>query len=77
MSETVSAKKQSLHIIVVVLGDLGRSPRMQYHANSLLKQGHSVSLVGYNGEVRIKSSHTYRRSTSMSSSLTLFDVFLL
>ena len=44
--------KESLHIIVIVLGDLGRSPRMQYHANSLLKQGHSVSLVGYNGEVR-------------------------
>ena len=46
------SKKKSLHIIVVVLGDLGRSPRMQYHANSLLKQGHYVSFVGYNGEVR-------------------------
>ena len=52
MSETELAKKKSLHIIVVVLGDLGRSPRMQYHANSLLKQGHRVSFVGYHGEVR-------------------------
>ena len=36
MSETELATKKSLHIVVVVLGDLGRSPRMQYHANSLL-----------------------------------------
>mmetsp|Transcript_13830 Transcript_13830/g.34756 ORF Transcript_13830/g.34756 Transcript_13830/m.34756 type:complete len:476 (-) Transcript_13830:123-1550(-) len=50
MSETELSKKKSLHIIVVVLGDLGRSPRMQYHANSLLKQGHRVSFVGYHGE---------------------------
>ncbi|OEU22627.1 hypothetical protein FRACYDRAFT_273942 [Fragilariopsis cylindrus CCMP1102] len=42
--------KSSLHVIVVVLGDLGRSPRMQYHASSLLKEGHTVSLVGYTGE---------------------------
>ncbi len=52
MSETELATKKSLHIVVVVLGDLGRSPRMQYHANSLLKQGHTVSFVGYHGEVR-------------------------
>jgi len=44
--------KRPLHIIVIVLGDLGRSPRMQYHANSLLKEGHTVSFVGYDGEVR-------------------------
>uniref|UniRef100_A0A7S4A9X8 Glycosyltransferase subfamily 4-like N-terminal domain-containing protein n=1 Tax=Pseudo-nitzschia australis TaxID=44445 RepID=A0A7S4A9X8_9STRA len=50
MEETKLTEKRSLHIIVIVLGDLGRSPRMQYHANSLLKEGHSVSLVGYDGE---------------------------
>lgn len=50
MNETTSAKKKSLHIVVVVLGDLGRSPRMQYHSNSLLQQGHFVSFVGYDGE---------------------------
>ena len=53
MNENDLTKKRPLHIIVVVLGDLGRSPRMQYHASSLLKEGHTVSLVGYNGEVRI------------------------
>jgi len=50
MEESDPTAKRSLHIIVVVLGDVGRSPRMQYHANSLLKEGHTVSLVGYNGE---------------------------
>ena len=34
---------------VAVLGDLGRSPRMQYHAHSLARHGHPVHLVGYPG----------------------------
>ncbi|XP_043945720.1 chitobiosyldiphosphodolichol beta-mannosyltransferase [Protopterus annectens] len=34
---------------VVVLGDVGRSPRMQYHALSLAAHGYSVSFVGYAG----------------------------
>lgn len=41
---------EQLHIVVVVLGDVGRSPRMQYHALSLLELGHYVTLVGYDGE---------------------------
>lgn len=36
-------------IAVVVLGDLGRSPRMLYHAESLAARDWSVSLVGYEG----------------------------
>ncbi|CAM9375194.1 unnamed protein product [Heterosigma akashiwo] len=44
-----SEKQQSF--AVVVLGDIGRSPRMQYHAISLQKQcNFQVSLVGYEGE---------------------------
>lgn len=39
-----------MHVVVVVLGDVGRSPRMQYHALSLLQEGYDVSLVGYDGE---------------------------
>jgi len=46
------------HAVVLVLGDLGRSPRMQYHAyslaclNNVAHRTHSlkVSLVGYEGE---------------------------
>ncbi|KAB1263085.1 Chitobiosyldiphosphodolichol beta-mannosyltransferase [Camelus dromedarius] len=35
------------HVIVVVLGDVGRSPRMQYHALSLAKCGFSVTILGF------------------------------
>lgn len=34
-------------VCVVVLGDIGRSPRMQYHALSLAAEGHKVDIVGY------------------------------
>jgi len=34
---------------VLVLGDIGRSPRMQYHAMSLADHGYRVHLVGYGG----------------------------
>ncbi|KAI9847575.1 MAG: mannosyltransferase [Sclerophora amabilis] len=32
---------------VLVLGDIGRSPRMQYHAISIAKSGGRVDLIGY------------------------------
>ncbi len=38
---------EASHAIVVVLGDLGRSPRMQYHAEALAAEGWTVNLVGY------------------------------
>ncbi len=34
---------------VVVVGDLGRSPRMQYHAHALAEHGVDVDFVGYEG----------------------------
>ncbi|XP_077474944.1 chitobiosyldiphosphodolichol beta-mannosyltransferase [Stigmatopora argus] len=34
-------------VCVLVLGDIGRSPRMQYHSLSLSKHGYEVILVGY------------------------------
>ena len=37
-------------IQVVVLGDIGRSPRMQYHALSAAKHGAPVHLIGYSGK---------------------------
>lgn len=43
------AKAQvSAHI--VVLGDIGRSPRMTYHALSFAKHGVKVNLIGYAGK---------------------------
>jgi hypothetical protein len=35
--------------VVLVLGDVGRSPRMMYHAQSLVREGYGVTLVGYEG----------------------------
>lgn len=39
----------SVRVQVLVLGDIGRSPRMQYHALSIAKHGGAVDLIGYNG----------------------------
>lgn len=36
---------------ILVLGDIGRSPRMQYHALSIARQGGKVVLIGYKGEL--------------------------
>ena len=36
-------------VAVIVLGDLGRSPRMQYHALSLCRESYEVEFVGYGG----------------------------
>lgn len=38
-----------LNVCVLVLGDIGRSPRMQYHALSLSRHGYSVTLIGFLG----------------------------
>lgn len=39
---------RDVRVGVVVLGDIGRSPRMQYHSYSLVKEGFKVKLLGYN-----------------------------
>jgi len=36
-------------IVILVLGDVGRSPRMQYHALSLLQNNYNVHIIGYSG----------------------------
>ncbi|XP_050351735.1 chitobiosyldiphosphodolichol beta-mannosyltransferase [Nymphalis io] len=43
MSEQNSKKE----VKIVVLGDIGRSPRMQYHALSLAACGFDVNIIGY------------------------------
>lgn len=37
-------------VCVLVLGDIGRSPRMQYHALSLSKHRFNVTVVGFLGK---------------------------
>ncbi|KAF2157830.1 glycosyltransferase family 33 protein [Myriangium duriaei CBS 260.36] len=46
-SETDLKCKPSTSVVIFVLGDIGRSPRMQYHATSIAKYGGKVDLVGY------------------------------
>ena len=61
---------QRRNIAIIVLGDLGRSPRMQYHAWSLLEQGHRVVLCGYAGEDVIpplQDANAWRRSGGAST----------
>lgn len=47
--------KKNQSVAILVLGDIGRSPRMQYHAASLSKAGFTVQLIGYKGTQPHKS----------------------
>ncbi|KUJ16698.1 uncharacterized protein LY89DRAFT_697098 [Mollisia scopiformis] len=42
-----SATEPKISAQVLVLGDIGRSPRMQYHAASIAKHGGRVDVIGY------------------------------
>lgn len=44
---STNAQNLKRNVCVIVLGDIGRSPRMQYHVNSLLKHEFNVDLIGY------------------------------
>ena len=43
----IGKDRSANRIQVLVLGDIGRSPRMQYHALSIAKHGTQVDLIGY------------------------------
>ena len=43
----IGKDRSANRIQVLVLGDIGRSPRMQYHALSIAKHGVQVDLIGY------------------------------
>jgi len=54
-----------IHACVIVLGDVGRSPRMNYHALSLAAMGParvaSVTLVGYRGAEVMEAVRSHER----------------
>jgi hypothetical protein len=52
---------------VVVLGDIGRSPRMQYHTISLLENGFDVDVIAY-------KQSKMRKELTDSTRLTLCPV---
>ncbi|CDW53698.1 chitobiosyldiphosphodolichol [Trichuris trichiura] len=44
-----NSQSRNARVCVVVLGDIGRSPRMEYHSLSLADKGVNVELIGYSG----------------------------
>lgn len=46
---------KSKRVAVLVLGDIGRSPRMQNHAVSFARAGWDVDLVGFRGTSQMKT----------------------
>jgi hypothetical protein len=42
-------QKNNKHVCIIVLGDIGRSPRMNYHALSFADLDYSVTFIGYKG----------------------------
>jgi beta-1,4-mannosyltransferase len=50
-SGDVFTHEPKISVQVLVLGDIGRSPRMQYHAMSIAKHGGRVDIIGYKGDV--------------------------
>jgi beta-1,4-mannosyltransferase len=48
-STDASKLEPEISVQVLVLGDIGRSPRMQYHAMSIAKHGGRVDVIGYQG----------------------------
>lgn len=72
------------NICVLVLGDIGRSPRMQYHAISFAKEGFIVDVVGYPGsppmrEIRENTRiriHYLRPPPEMQNGILLAHLFI-
>lgn len=45
-------------VAIVVLGDIGRSPRMMYHAQSFAENDFVTDIIGYGGkQTRISTNH--------------------
>lgn len=62
-----TSRSPPLHVAIVVMGDVGRSPRMQYHALSCLQLGYRVTLLGYAGEDLIEDLRAYTKDNGSSS----------
>uniref|UniRef100_A0A093VRK8 Chitobiosyldiphosphodolichol beta-mannosyltransferase n=1 Tax=Talaromyces marneffei PM1 TaxID=1077442 RepID=A0A093VRK8_TALMA len=45
--EKIDNGKEKVTVQILVLGDIGRSPRMQYHALSIARHGGQVDIIGY------------------------------
>jgi hypothetical protein len=50
-------------VAILVLGDIGRSPRMMYHAESFAKNEFETFFIGFKGAVVVSSSRV--RATNL------------
>ena len=57
-----SLEEPRISVQVLVLGDIGRSPRMQYHAMSVAKHGGRVDIIGYQGTPHISYRFSFTDS---------------
>lgn len=46
---STESTRSKTSVQILVLGDIGRSPRMQYHALSIARNGGQVVIIGYAG----------------------------
>jgi hypothetical protein len=72
-------RNQVVSVQIVVLGDIGRSPRMQYHALSVAKHGGRVEIIGYLGRLRylISLQSYYTAKNVIRWSLPIYLILLL
>ncbi|KRZ42514.1 Chitobiosyldiphosphodolichol beta-mannosyltransferase, partial [Trichinella pseudospiralis] len=61
-------EKAKQHVALVVLGDIGRSPRMEYHSLLFAKHNFHVNLVGYAGSLVMNE-------ISSNPSITIWTLF--
>jgi hypothetical protein len=54
LSKGLPGKPSLRSVAILVLGDVGRSPRMMYHAESFAKLHFETFLVGYEGTLSIR-----------------------
>lgn len=59
----IKSRKDIKNVCIVVFGDLGRSPRMQYHALSFAKEGFNVDFIGYRGSAPLDEIQNNSRIT--------------
>lgn len=58
-STTGQAEPEKPTVQILVLGDIGRSPRMQYHALSIARKGGKVVIIGYQGKFLFNSDCSF------------------
>jgi beta-1,4-mannosyltransferase len=63
-SQPSTLKKTKTSVQILVLGDIGRSPRMQYHALSIARNDGQVVIIGYTGTKEKKTKRKKEKKRS-------------